>query len=127
MRLSVRFRKHRHHGSRVSRQCRVPAALFDTADSGVGAGTVTPAGVSVKRVQAVLPAVMSLFHKLVDTSRPFHLTLMNVAVADFQATKPSHNLATYFPGQADGDGRKRARPRTSGAAASSSRHTKRRG
>lgn len=121
LRLSVRFLKHRHHGSRVSRQCRVPAALFDTSDAGHGTDDRTPSGVSVKRVEAVLPAVMALFHKLVDTSRPFHLTLMNVAVADFQAARPSHDLAAFFPGHTGEAGRKRARlPQAGGIGASDS-------
>ena len=48
------------------------------------------------RVQAAMPALMKLFHQLVDVSRPFHLTLLNVAVTAFQSSRPSHSLTSMF-------------------------------
>ncbi|XP_044185835.1 DNA polymerase iota isoform X1 [Thunnus albacares] len=65
--------------SRESRQCPIPNHIGQKITSGSGDEAL---------VQLV-PLAMKLFHKLVDTSSAFHLTLINVCFSNLQARGPA--------------------------------------
>ncbi|CAG4931139.1 unnamed protein product [Parnassius apollo] len=61
---------------RESRQCQVSPSIFTINN---GAPTVTEAG-----QQKLMTLIMRLFNKLIDLSKPFHLTLVGLAFTKFQ-------------------------------------------
>ncbi|XP_041969832.1 DNA polymerase iota [Aricia agestis] len=61
---------------RESRQCQVSPSIFTINN---GALTVTEAG-----QQKLMSTIMRLFTKLIDLSKPFHLTLVGLAFTKFQ-------------------------------------------
>lgn len=61
---------------RESRQCQISPSIFTISNSTLA---VTPAG-----QQKLLTIIMRLFNKLIDLSKPFHLTLVGLAFTKFQ-------------------------------------------
>lgn len=61
---------------RESRQCQISPSIFTITN---GTLTVTDAG-----QQKLLTIIMRLFNKLIDLSKPFHLTLVGLAFTKFQ-------------------------------------------
>ncbi|XP_063628127.1 DNA polymerase iota [Cydia splendana] len=61
---------------RESRQCQISPSIFTISN---GTLSVTPAG-----QQKLLSIIMRLFNKLIDLSKPFHLTLVGLAFTKFQ-------------------------------------------
>ncbi|CAK1551007.1 unnamed protein product [Leptosia nina] len=61
---------------RESRQCQISSSIF-TVNGGVI--TITEAG-----QQKLMTIIMRLFNKLIDLSKPFHLTLVGLAFTKFQ-------------------------------------------
>lgn len=61
---------------RESRQCQVSSSIFTINN---GTPTVTEAG-----QQKLMTLIMRLFNKLIDLSKPFHLTLVGLAFTKFQ-------------------------------------------
>ncbi|XP_059058236.1 DNA polymerase iota [Achroia grisella] len=61
---------------RESRQCQISASIF----------TITNGALSVTEVgqQKLMTIIMRLFNKLIDLSKPFHLTLVGLAFTKFQ-------------------------------------------
>lgn len=79
------------HGHRTSRQCNIPASLFS---SGVSHNTNEP--VSPKSNEKLMTLIMQLFHKMVDISKPFHLTLLGLAFTKFQERKTGKSSISSF-------------------------------
>ncbi|KAM3958080.1 DNA polymerase iota [Aphomia sociella] len=61
---------------RESRQCQISPSIFTITN---GAPTVTDSG-----QQKLMTIIMRLFNKLIDLSKPFHLTLVGLAFTKFQ-------------------------------------------
>ncbi|XP_013183089.2 DNA polymerase iota [Amyelois transitella] len=61
---------------RESRQCQISSSIFTISN---GILTVTEAG-----QQKLMTIIMRLFNKLIDLSKPFHLTLVGLAFTKFQ-------------------------------------------
>ncbi|XP_062273232.1 DNA polymerase iota isoform X1 [Scomber scombrus] len=65
--------------SRESRQCPIPNHI----------GQKITSGSSDDAVAQLVPLAMKLFHKVVDTSAAFHLTLLNVCFSNLQTRGPA--------------------------------------
>ena len=77
--------------NRTSRQCNVPASLFS---SGACCNKNEP--VSPKTNEKLMTLIMQLFHKMVDISKPFHLTLLGLAFTKFQERKTGKSSISSF-------------------------------
>ncbi|XP_050487830.1 DNA polymerase iota isoform X2 [Bombus vancouverensis nearcticus] len=86
MRLTVR--KHDFNkptsGKRETRQCALPKHLLPSTKSGVYDHA------------KMLALAMKLFHRTVDVSKPFHLTLLGVAFTKFEERSSGKNSITSF-------------------------------
>ena len=86
MRITVR--KHDFNkptsGKRETRQCALPKHLLPTTKSGVYDHA------------KMLALAMKLFHRTVDVSKPFHLTLLGVAFTKFEERSSGRNSITSF-------------------------------
>lgn len=86
MRLTVR--KHDFNksssGKRETRQCALPKHLLPSSKSGVYDHA------------KMLTLAMKLFHRTVDVSKPFHLTLLGVAFTKFEERSSGKNSITSF-------------------------------
>ncbi|CAH2094321.1 unnamed protein product [Euphydryas editha] len=77
LRVTLRKRDVKRLSShRESRQCQVSPSIFTISN---GTLTVTEAG-----QQKLMSIIMRLFNKLIDLSKPFHLTLVGLAFTKFQ-------------------------------------------
>ncbi|KAJ8673420.1 hypothetical protein QAD02_004682 [Eretmocerus hayati] len=86
VRLSVRkidsvSKSSSYMGKRESRQCTLPQYLVPSSKGAKGA--------HLYNHQKILALIMKLFHRLVDVSKPFHLTLLGLAFSKFQEEKSS--------------------------------------
>ncbi|XP_012148103.1 DNA polymerase iota [Megachile rotundata] len=86
MRLTVR--KHDFNkpssGKRETRQCALPKHLLPSSKSGIYDHA------------KMLALAMKLFHRTVDVSKPFHLTLLGVAFTKFEERSSGKNSITSF-------------------------------
>ena len=86
MRITVR--KHDFNkptsGKRETRQCALPKHLLPSTKSGVYDHA------------KMLALAMKLFHRTVDVSKPFHLTLLGVAFTKFEERSSGRNSITSF-------------------------------
>ncbi|XP_031831704.1 DNA polymerase iota [Nomia melanderi] len=86
MRITVR--KHDFNkpasGKRETRQCALPKHLLPSTKSGVYDHA------------KMLTLAMKLFHRTVDVSKPFHLTLLGVAFTKFEERSSGKNSITSF-------------------------------
>ncbi|GFR70972.1 DNA polymerase iota-like [Elysia marginata] len=90
VRLSIR-RVGKHSNSRESRQTAVPSNAF-TQFYVTGSTEIAE--------KRMLPVVLELFKKLVDLTRPFHLTLINVCFAKLAEKDSSSNgICRFFSNQ----------------------------
>ncbi|XP_022107648.1 DNA polymerase iota-like isoform X2 [Acanthaster planci] len=86
LRLSVRKYSKVHKWTRESRQCGMPDGIQHSLQSDEDAA-----------VSKLLDLCVGLFHKMVDTSQPFHLTLISVCFAMFQSqTRSALNITKFF-------------------------------
>ncbi|XP_038073485.1 DNA polymerase iota-like isoform X2 [Patiria miniata] len=85
LRLSVRKYSRVHKWTRESRQCGMPDGILHSLQSDED-GTASK----------LLDLCVGLFHKMVDTSQPFHLTLISVCFAKFQSQSRTTSDITKF-------------------------------
>lgn len=92
IRVTVRkYDSTQKHSHRTSRQCNIPASLFSS-----GACHNKNEPVSPKSNEKLMTLIMQLFHKMVDISKPFHLTLVGLAFTKFQERKTGKNSISSF-------------------------------
>ncbi|XP_013417693.1 DNA polymerase iota-like [Lingula anatina] len=85
IRLTLRkLDKEGQWSKRESRQCRVPSHVFALDNS-------------ERKKDRLLQIAMELFHKIIDTKKPFHLTLLNLGFTKFDATPTyASTINAYF-------------------------------
>lgn len=90
LKMTVRkFDTVRRQSHREQRQCNISPTLFSAAHSSVQLA----AGAEDK----VMASIMNLFHKLVNISRPFHVTLLGLAFTKFQERlHGKHSIASFL-------------------------------
>jgi DNA polymerase iota len=79
------------HSHRTSRQCNIPASLFSNGTCHNKNEPVSP-----KSNEKLMTFIMQLFHKMVDISKPFHLTLLGLAFTKFQERKTGRSSISSF-------------------------------
>ncbi|XP_046545340.1 DNA polymerase iota-like isoform X2 [Haliotis rubra] len=84
-RLTVRRAGFPKYTNRESKQCPVPAHVFQK----VGKGDVSFAHEYLRKT------AMSLFERIINVKQPFHLTLINVAFAKLEQ-KPKTGISSFF-------------------------------
>ncbi|XP_049959863.1 DNA polymerase iota isoform X2 [Schistocerca serialis cubense] len=72
---------------RESKQCNIPPSFFTTANCEQLSSDVT---------EKLTSSVMQLFHKMVNISKPFHLTLVGVGFTKFQERKTGKSSIASF-------------------------------
>ncbi|XP_067665765.1 DNA polymerase iota-like isoform X2 [Haliotis asinina] len=92
-RLTVRRAGFQKYTNRESKQCPVPAHVFQK----VGKGDVSFAHEYLRKT------AMSLFQRIINVKQPFHLTLINVAFAKLEQ-KPKSGISSFFQLSGDNDG-----------------------
>lgn len=75
-------------GKRESRQCAIPSHLVPSSKGAKG--------IHLYDHTKILALVMKLFHRVVDISKPFHLTLLGLAFTKFQEEKCSGKSIASF-------------------------------
>ncbi|NP_001122409.2 polymerase (DNA directed) iota isoform X1 [Nasonia vitripennis] len=77
-------------GKRESRQCAIPSHLVPSSKGAKGTHLYDHT--------KILALVMKLFHRVVDISKPFHLTLLGLAFTKFQEEKCSgkNSIASFL-------------------------------
>nr|CAD7595283.1 unnamed protein product [Timema genevievae] len=87
IRVTVRkYDNSSRYSHRESRQCNIPSSLFLPK-----VGTL-PSNAHDK----LLTSIMKLFHKIIDISKPFHLTLLGVAFTKFHERNTGKGSITSF-------------------------------
>lgn len=76
-------------GKRESRQCTLPQHLVPSSSNGAK-------GIHLYNHTKILALIMKLFHRVVNVSKPFHLTLLGLAFTKFQEEKSSGRSITSF-------------------------------
>ncbi|KAJ9582836.1 hypothetical protein L9F63_022795 [Diploptera punctata] len=92
IRVTVRkYDNARKYSHRESRQCNVAASVFinKTCDS-------LKESLSPKSNEKLMGIIMNLFHKIVNISKPFHLTLLGLAFTKFQERKTGKSSIASF-------------------------------
>jgi DNA polymerase iota len=79
------------HSHRVSRQCNITASIFRNDASQNRNERISP-----KSKERLMALIMQLFHKMVDISKPFHLTLVGLAFTKFQECKTGKSSIASF-------------------------------
>jgi DNA polymerase iota len=79
------------HSHRVSRQCNITASFFRNSASHNGTEPISP-----KSKETLMTLIMQLFHKMVDISKPFHLTLLGLAFTKFRERKTGKSSIASF-------------------------------
>jgi DNA polymerase iota len=92
IRVTVRkydsIQKHNH---RESRQCNITATYFVMNSVAYKRDETSP-----KSNEKFMALIMQLFHKMVDVSKPFHLTLLGLAFTKFQECKTGKSSIASF-------------------------------
>ncbi|KAJ8017505.1 DNA polymerase iota [Holothuria leucospilota] len=86
IRLTVRKFSSTQKWQRESRQTNIPNYVTSQIRKGVYSFS-----------DSLMEVLLGLFNKMVDTHKPFHLTLINICFANFQdKSSPAKSLDTYF-------------------------------
>lgn len=78
------------YSHRMSRQCNITASFFRNSASDRNEP------ISPKSKETLIALIMKLFHKMVDISKPFHLTLLGLAFTKFQERKTGKSSIASF-------------------------------
>ncbi|XP_069681563.1 DNA polymerase iota [Periplaneta americana] len=91
IRVTVRkYDSTQKYGHRESRQCNIAPSFFKNNTSN-GSNPITP-----KSTEKLMALIMQLFHKMVNISKPFHLTLLGLAFTKFQERKTGRSSIASF-------------------------------
>ncbi|XP_072051197.1 DNA polymerase iota-like [Amphiura filiformis] len=105
IRVTVRKYSSPKQWKRESRQCSLPPGTLKSLSKDESS-----------TLSKLLDTCIGLFHKMVDSNKPFHLTLINICFAKMQAnTKTSANIDNFFSPKAPGILQKTSQPETSSA------------
>ncbi|GLV39619.1 DNA polymerase iota [Carabus blaptoides fortunei] len=90
LKMTVRkFDTLRQQSHREQRQCNISPTLFSAAHNTVQ--------LAVGAEDKIMVSIMHLFHKLVNISRPFHVTLLGLAFTKFQERlHGKHSIASFL-------------------------------
>lgn len=89
IKLTLRKKDDKNNFIRETKQCSIPSSLFSLS----GKTIQIKSGAQEK----ILFSVMRLFNRLVDISKPFHITLVGLAFTKFQECKTGHySIASYL-------------------------------
>jgi len=92
VRVTVRkYDSTQKHSHRESRQCNIAASFFMNSTSHSRNEPISP-----KSNEKLMTLIMQLFHKMVDISKPFHLTLLGLAFTKFQERKTGKSSIVSF-------------------------------
>ncbi|XP_063231159.1 DNA polymerase iota [Bacillus rossius redtenbacheri] len=87
VRVTVRkYNSTNRQSHRESRQCNISPSIFRPNVNGLTPGAR----------QKLLMSIMKLFHKMVNISKPFHLTLLGIAFTKFQERNSGKGSITSF-------------------------------
>ncbi|XP_071964352.1 DNA polymerase iota-like [Antedon mediterranea] len=89
LRIAVRKFSKPKQWTRESRQCPFPDGVLQDSDSD-------------KVIEKILDVAMNLFSKLVEISKPFHLTLISVCFTKLEDRSKKPSITTYFKKSTDG-------------------------
>lgn len=83
-----KFDTHKKNSHREQRQCNISPSLFTIIN--------TTIQLSESSEEKLMILIMNLFHKLVDISKPFHVTLLGLSFTKFQERQLGKNSITSF-------------------------------
>lgn len=87
LKLTVRkYDKSKERSNRETRQCNISPSLFNINKKNISEGSLTK----------IMTTIMHLFKKLVDTNKPYHLTLLGLSFTKFFEKPNTKNLLTQF-------------------------------
>lgn len=89
IKLILRKKDNKNNFIRETKQCSLPSSLFAQSENNL---STRPGG-----YEKILFSVMRLFNRLVDITKPFHITLVGLAFIKFQERKTGHySIASYL-------------------------------
>ena len=92
--IKVTVRKYdtaKKNSHRESRQCNIPASVFFAKNCHGLRESLSP-----KSNEKLMGIIMNLFHKIVNISKPYHLTLLGLAFTKFQEMKTGKSSIASF-------------------------------